>query len=296
VRRWRILIIAAGMSLAATTAAVPTASAETEKGEDAGILAAPQCVFGNTWVVTGNWDGIGGDGIGIVVDNGSVLTWYLRNGPNAGPADFIFQFGSSGDHPVVGNWDGVGGDGPGIVRVTSTSEWRWLLRNGPNTGVVDYDFVYGRTSYVPLTGNWDGVGGDGPGVAGGDASGYKAWHLRNGPNAGSADYDFTYGLTGASDWPTAGNWDGVGGDGPGITRGVGVGLQWHERFGPNSGPADYTFNYGVAATDCGVVGNWDGVGGDGPGIVRYNSSTGKLQWHLRNGNNTGPAEYVFDYS
>ncbi|RSM61925.1 hypothetical protein DMH04_53500 [Kibdelosporangium aridum] len=303
--RWRTLAITTGMALAAGLIMVPGATAEAggRTTTDQAIQSVtPFCNFERIfWAVAGNWDGIGGDGIGVVVDRGGVLTWYLRNAPNAGPADYIFSFGLSGDRPVVGNWDGIGGDGPGIVRSSITDEWQWHLRNGNNAGHADYILDYGRRNYYPVTGNWDGVGGDGVGVAGGNASGYKAWHLRNSPSPGRPDHDFTYGRTGtdgpSTDFPIAGNWDGVGGDGPGIVRDVSTQLQWHERNSLNAGPGDHIFNYGVTRTDCVVVGNWDGVGGDGPGIVRGNpNGNGELQWHLRNGNNPGPAEAIFDYS
>jgi hypothetical protein len=293
------------MALAASLAAAPGATATTggiATADNSIQFVTPFCRFGgSTYAVAGNWDGIGGDGIGIVVAGGGALTWYLRNAPNSGPADYVFSYGLATDLPVVGNWDGIGGDGPGIVRPSGTNEWQWHLRDANNAGPAHHVFNYGRISYYPLTGNWDGVGGDGPGVAGGDASGFKAWHLRNGPSGGTPNYDFTYGRTGtngyATDLPMTGNWDGVGGDGPGITRAASGQIQWHERNGLNAGPADYVFNYGVTGPDCVVVGNWDGVGGDGPGIVRFNpNGNGRLQWHLRNGNNPGPAEAIFDYS
>ncbi|WP_290055955.1 hypothetical protein [Amycolatopsis solani] len=291
----------AAASVAAAFAVAPAAAADGTPE----IRSAQNCAFGGTWVVTGNWDGVGGDGIGIVVAAGGVLNWYLRDAPNGGQADYVFSYGLSSDRPVVGNWDGIGGDGPGIVRPVKVSEsfsdWQWHLRNAPTAGgTANYVFTYGRATvdgaiaYVPVTGNWDGVGGDGPGVAGGNASGYKAWHLRNGPSGGNPDYSFTYGL--ATDRPLSGNWDGAGGDSPGVRRTTSDGqIWWHERNTTTSGPADIVFNYGTSQ-DCTVVGNWDGIGGDGPGVVRVNPQTGRLQWHLRNANNPGPAEAVFDYS
>lgn len=44
--------------------------------------------------VTGNWDGLGGDGIGIVYPGAGHLEWHLRNGPNPGAPDYDFNYGS----------------------------------------------------------------------------------------------------------------------------------------------------------------------------------------------------------
>ncbi|MBP2326835.1 hypothetical protein JOF56_007220 [Kibdelosporangium banguiense] len=308
------MAITAGMSLLAALAAVPSAAAEPADDSVGILTATPNCTFSNsTWVVAGNWDGIGGDGIGIVVRDtvNNTLWWYLRDAANSGPADYIFSYGEANDWPVTGDWDGVGGDGPGIVRPIQVFEdgawrwnWQWHLRKANNSGNGDYIFTYGRTSYRPFTGDWLGVGRDGPGVAGGNASGYKAWHLRDTPSAGPANHDFTYGLTGDDpfqDAPIAGNWDAAGGDSPGVVRKLSnTTFDWHLRNTLTAGGADYLFNYGLDNDrgDCLVVGNWDGIGGDGIGIVRFNpNGNGKLQWHLRNAaNSTGGPDTIFDYS
>lgn len=45
--------------------------------------------------VTGNWDGLGGDGIGIVYARPEGhLEWHLRNGPNPGLPEYDFNYGS----------------------------------------------------------------------------------------------------------------------------------------------------------------------------------------------------------
>ncbi|WP_433272518.1 hypothetical protein ACQPZF_16565 [Actinosynnema sp. CS-041913] len=283
---------ASGAAIAAAPPEAATSPAEQNTANSSvREFSAPLCLFaGRTWAVIGNWDGIGGDGPGIVVDDGRSLTWYLRNGPSAGRAEYVFSYGVSGDIPVAGDWDGIGGDGPGIVRDLGR-EWQWHLRNGPNSGPADYVFNYGHSGGAPVTGDWDGAGGDGVGTFG--AGGGGNWHLRNGPNSGAPNYTFTFGVAG--DRPMSGNWDGVGGDGPGVTRSAPNTIQWHLRNGPNAGTPEYAFTYGAnAVSDCRLSGNWDGVGGDGIGVVR--NVGGVLEWHLRNAPNTGPAEYVFKYS
>lgn len=44
--------------------------------------------------ITGDWDGLGGDGIGIVYPGAGHLEWHLRNGPNPGAPDYDFNYGS----------------------------------------------------------------------------------------------------------------------------------------------------------------------------------------------------------
>ncbi|MET8996011.1 hypothetical protein [Amycolatopsis sp. NPDC004169] len=288
------------MALAAAVAPAATAAAAT--GAAPGIRAAG--CSNRIWPISGNWDGIGGDGIGVVVDDGVNLTWQLRNGPNAGPPDIVINYGNSCDIPVVGNWDGAGGDTPGVVRPVAAGgsyhDWQWNLHNSNTSGIGEIKFTYGRAyvndalAYWPVAGNWDGIGGDGPGVAGGNASGSKAWHLRNAPSGGDPDYNLVYGLTGFGDAPLAGNWDGVGGDTPGVVRAAPDSFTWLERNSLSSGTADITFYYGNGTrTDSVVGGDWDGVGGDGPGVFRFNSGTGHWQWHLRNGAAGQP--WIFDY-
>ncbi|WP_431930277.1 hypothetical protein [Nonomuraea jabiensis] len=97
--------------------------------------------------------------------------------------------------------------------------------------------------YFPVAGNWDGAGGDGPGALG-NAGGEYSWALRNGPNAGQPDYStFSYGRYAPSGCAVVGNWDGLGGDGPGVVYSNGQTLEWHLRNGPNGGNPDYTVTF-----------------------------------------------------
>lgn len=289
--RREVGVVGAAVVLAMAAAVAGSTAAAAD--DDVNPLVSTYCWFGNTWVVTGNWDGIGGDGIGVVMRRNGQLEWHLRNSPTAGPAEYVFTYGVSSDVPVVGNWDGRGGDTPGIVRRYG-DEWQWHIRNTLSSGSALTPFTYGNNQYYfPLTGNWDGVGGDGVGVAGGSANGYKAWHLRNGAGPGNPDYSFSYGLAGsADDRPVTGNWDGLGGDGPGVVR-IGSGVfEWHLRNTLNAGPGQYVSRYGQNG-DCGVVGNWDGVGGDGVGVVR--NEGGVLKWYLRNSPSGGSHNYLVSY-
>jgi len=119
----------------------------------------------------GDWDGTGGDSVGVVraTRSSPYWTWLLRNANTAGNPDLTFQFGSiRTDIPLAGNWDGTGGDTAGVARVdTETGYWSWLLRNASGAGSPDVPvFEYGsvRTD-TPLVGDFDGDGADSIGVA-----------------------------------------------------------------------------------------------------------------------------------
>jgi hypothetical protein len=44
--------------------------------------------------VVGNWDSAGGDGIGVVRNEGGVLKWYLRDSSTAGTHNYLVSYGS----------------------------------------------------------------------------------------------------------------------------------------------------------------------------------------------------------
>jgi hypothetical protein len=105
--------------------------------------------------VVGNWDGVGGDTIGIARPRPNVgLEWDLRNYNSSGAPDIpAFLYGASTDNPVVGNWDGVGGDTIGIARPRPNVGLEWDLRNyntsgGPNIPA----FLYGASTAVGTDG------------------------------------------------------------------------------------------------------------------------------------------------
>ncbi|MEJ3750858.1 hypothetical protein WEI85_47510 [Actinomycetes bacterium KLBMP 9797] len=286
--------------LAGTSIVTPAATAATtgdgqSSSSDVEPFSTSGCVMFNTSVITGNWDGVGGDGVGTVTRTTSgKLFWQLRNGPNSGPADYSFFYGANTDVPVVGNWDGIGGDGIGVIgNPDGDNEKDWALRQGPNGGDSEIYFGYGALNDKRIVGNWDGVGGDGPGAV----SLAGNWHLRDAPSGGVANYNFAFPAANPT-FAAAGNWDGIGGDGPGWadwTDPAGEYI-WRLRNGPNGGGAEISFNYG-RTSGCPVVGNWDGVGGDGIGVVYLVNGTqgNDLSWRLRNGPNGGPEEFNFAY-
>ncbi len=109
------------------------------------------------------------------------------------------------------------------------------------------------------------------------------WHIRR---PGAADYTFWYGVPG--DVPLFGDWDGDGVDTPGMYR-PGTGFAYLTNSLPAEGSVAYgevEFYFGDPGDQV-FSGDWDGINGDSLGISR----DGKM--HLRNTNDTGPADIVF---
>ena len=59
---------------------------------------------GGATPLAGDWDGDGGDTVGLYV--GATGAWFLRNANAGGPADLVFGYGSAGAAPLSGNWNG----------------------------------------------------------------------------------------------------------------------------------------------------------------------------------------------
>lgn len=197
--------------------------------------------------VVGNWDGRGGDTIGVARRvRGVGLKWVLAGANVSRPVNTSFVFGLAGDQPVVGNWDGVGGDSIGVVRRVSTGVMQWLVRNSNSAGRSLPAFTYGQTLDQPVVGNWDGRGGDGIAVVRRERS-ILHWYLRNSPSTGNSSLDFGLGLPG--DYAVAGDWDGRGGDTPSLARPVpGNGVWWALRNGVRAGSPGYYFSFGDERT------------------------------------------------
>jgi hypothetical protein len=82
-------------------------------------------------------------GIGIYRDG----IWQLDFN-NDGVIDSSFQFGLSGDIPVVGNWDGNSISDAGVFRPSSR---QFIFNTAPVTRTT-----FGLSTDIPITGDWNG--------------------------------------------------------------------------------------------------------------------------------------------
>lgn len=156
--------------------------------------------------VTGNWDGVGGHGIGIYDNRDG--GWDLRQELTSG--GFSTTYGlQAGDLPVVGDWDGTGGDSIGIFRKGGT----WHLSNSSRYPTTARTITYGlQAGDIPVVGDWEGLGSDGIGIFR-----QGTWHLSNSVSSVRTDHLLTFGLE-ANDIPVVGDWTGRGSDSIGIYR------------------------------------------------------------------------------
>ena len=92
--------------------------------------------------LAGNWDGVGGDTIGVY--NPSAATFYLSNYNTSPQTNYSAVFGSGGAwEPVVGDWDT---NGTTTIGVFNPSTATFYLRNSNTTGVSDTSFTFGNPS------------------------------------------------------------------------------------------------------------------------------------------------------
>ena len=223
---------------------------------------------GEAYAFAGDWDASGRDGQGWWCD-GMVR---LRTGSGQ---IITYNYGRTGDIPIVADWNGNGQDTVSIVR-----DGTWHLRNRLSGGHADRTFVYGRVSLgdVPIAGDWNGDGQDTVGIIR-DGE----WHLRHDQSGGPGQTVFTYGRITRGDRPLIGDWDGTGRDTIGIVRE----REWHLRYSLSGGPGETVYIYGRVLTgDTPVMGDWNGDGRTTPGIVRG------AEWHLRDVHLGGSADRV----
>lgn len=232
-------------------------------------------------------------------------TWYLRDSLTTGVATSTFDYGRSGDLPVMGDWDGNGSDTVGVARFTESPggslTYTWYLRNSNSGGSATVaSFVYGDVRFVavdqlgtiPVVGDWNGDGVDTVGVMLYDfeVDGPIWWLLRNSNTAGPPDIVISYGR--GRDTPVVGDWDGNGSDTVGVFRRP---KSWLLRNSNTSGVAQISFAYGSGQfLELPVVGDWDGNGTYTPAVLRNRppdaESGGFEIWLFRNSNSSGVAD------
>jgi hypothetical protein len=215
-------------------------------------------------------------------------TFYLRNSNTTGPADLVFQYGTtnSGWVPLAGDWNGDGIVTSGLFdRTTST----FHLRNSNTAGVDNIVFKFGSsgTTWTPLAGDWDGnrtttVGFYRPETG--------QFFLRNHNSPGIAEVSFNFGPANAGWLPIVGDWNGDGRQTVALFRPSTS--TFYLRNSNTSGIADLTFNFGPAnAGWLPIAGDWNGDLIFGVGLYRPATST----FYLRNLLTSGIADLTFNY-
>ena len=210
----------------------------------------------------------------------------LRNSNTAGNPDFTFNFGQSGDKPVVGDWNGDGVTDIGVFRngtfllaTVQTTFKQPCIICAPVltiTATALSPFSFGSSSDLPVAGDWNGDGFDTIGVFSNGT-----FQLRNSNTAGSPDLTVTFGAAG--DQPVAGDWNGDGIDTIGVFRG-GANGEWFLRNSNSTGAADiHVQQFGSVLGVLPVVGDWNGDGIDTIGLLLNDS------FFFRNTNTDGPA-------
>ena len=188
--------------------------------------------------ISGDWDGVGHDQIGVFRPSTNEFALRHDNGTSNSLA-----FGSPGDIPVPGMWDH---NGHAQMAVYRPSTLTFTVRH--DNGTVD-SVALGNPGDIPIVGDWDGVGHTQMGIfrpaAGG--SGSNVFALRHDDGSVST---VTYGSPG--DIPVVGDWAGRGRTTYGIYRPSTSDFALANAY---VGAPDTTFQYGNPG-DIPITGNW----------------------------------------
>src|SRR5660398_44323 len=132
------------------------------------VISFP-ALYSNNMPVVGNWDGLGGDDIGLFNPNTFYL--YTLNPLNLGaPLTSRYKdvpFGMDGDKPLSGDWDNDGIDDLGMFRpqYPNSNTNSFFLDKGLTGYQAELGpYEYGNTGDIPVIGDWDGDGVDNIGV------------------------------------------------------------------------------------------------------------------------------------
>ncbi len=211
--------------------------------------------------LTGDWDGVGADGVGLY--DAATGSFFLSNGltqatVNTGVTSLQFGPAGAGLIPLVGDWDGNGTDTVGLYRA---SDGAFFLSNGTtqatvNTGVSSFNFGPAGAGLIPLVGDWDSNGTDTVGL-------YRvsdgAFFLSNGSTQATVNTgvtSFLFGAGGAGLTPLVGDWDGNGSDTVGLYNTSG-------GFFISNGATQATVNTGVQSFNFGPGGaGWNPLVGE----------------------------------
>jgi hypothetical protein len=237
-------------------------------GAGGALLDDPQCVFvvGNyAYVISSNSDsleivGIRGD-YNIGTFRSSTHMFYLdENGNgawNGAITDSQYDFGITGDLPVLSDWNFDGKSEIGVFRPSTHIFYLDYNGNGAwNGAVIDRQYNFGLTGDIPVSGDWDNDGFTEIGVFRPsthmfylDYNGNGAW------NGAVVDRQYNFGITG--DIPVSGDWDDNGFTEIGVFRPSThiFYLDYNGNGAWNGAVVDRQYNFGITG-DTPVSGIW----------------------------------------
>ena len=125
------------------------------------IAGPTQSPAPNLLPIAGNWDGKGGDGVGLY--DPSTNRWIMNNQLN-GSLDDLIVFQISQPHPtwkpIIGDWNRDGIDTAGLY---DPLNHRWYLNNRSDGSIGDLITINAPlvpSAWRPITGDWNGNGQD----------------------------------------------------------------------------------------------------------------------------------------
>ena len=216
--------------------------------------------------VVGNWDGAGGDSVGLF--DGTSGKLYLKNANSTGFADVghALAVKNSAIIPLAGDWNGDGVTTAGTYDPTTGT---FALRNRASRGAADAPFVIATSAVggTPIVGDWDGDGKDSVGLFDPSTGQYL---LKNELTSGAADYVFSLPPSGNMIAIT-GDWDGNGSESVGVVNAATGQVQLTN--GLVAPVVEQTFTIApFTGGDVVITGDWNGDGRDTVGV--YRTSTG----------------------
>ena len=214
-------------------------------------------------------------GTNVGVFRNSSGNWYLDT-TKTGVVSKIFQFGTTGDRPVVGDWHNNGITDIGVFR---PSNGNWFLDTNQSS-VINKTFHFGTTNDTPVVGDWDGNNIADTGVF---RPSNGNWFLDTN-QSGVVNKTFHFGTTG--DIPVVGDWNHDGMDNVGVFRPSNG--NWFLSTNQSS-VVNKTFHFGTTG-DIPVVGDWNNDGMANVGVFRPSNGN----WYL-DATNTGVVNMTFHF-
>jgi len=105
--------------------------------------------------LAGNWDGKGGDELGLYDPVGHTFRFYTLDGTRAAP-DFVTPALPATWRPLAGDWDGDGKDTAGLYDPLGNTFYLNNRIDGSITALVTFKTPALPSSWIPFAGDWNG--------------------------------------------------------------------------------------------------------------------------------------------